>query len=324
MKGTAPGGPAEARSEADPPRRLPEWASWSLKLLAAAACIAFVARKVPWSQVGPALSYCRYEYVALATAVQFAMAFANAARWKFLARTPGLGLAKYLYFVLLGNFFNLFVPGSVAAEAVKVVAFGRKYGGTQENIGIALLSKTAGMLVQAGLGGIGLVLYAHALAERGVFAKARLEGRALALVAAAAAAAILAVWVFRHSLRAQIWFRTMVSIARDRRLAAGALFWSALIQVGASAGVYFLFLSLWPATPFWQVVLFTTLAMAALSLPFGFGGVGVREYLNLVLFTDLGGIPPQITFAVTVIGYVPMLIVAFSGGAWMAFRKVRG
>lgn len=317
--GAAP--PASTASTAK--RRLPAPLTWALKLLIAAACVAFVAHKVPWKQVGPALAQCRYGFIVLAVALQFAAAAANAARWKLLARTPGLGLPKYLYFVLLGNFSNLFLPSYVAAEAVKVVAFGRKYGGTQENIGIALLSRSMGMLVQAAMGGVGLALYARDLARRGVFAKAEINGRTLLLIGAALALGAAIAWAFRRKLKAQVWLRTVVDIARDRRLVAGTLFWTLLIQLLAAVSAYCLFLSLWPDTRFWQVVLFTTLILAALSLPFGFGGMGVREYLNLLLFTDVGGIPAHITFAVNIVGYAPMLAVALSGGAWMAYRKIK-
>jgi uncharacterized membrane protein YbhN (UPF0104 family) len=304
-------------------RRVPASVSWALKILVAAACAYFVVRKVPWREVGPALGQCRYGYIALSVALQYAVAACNAFRWKILARNPGLPLRKYLHFVLLGQFFNLFLPTYVAAEAVKVIAFGRKYGGTQENIGIALLSKTAGMLIQMLMGAVGLALYAKELRERGVFAKAHLDGRTLVLALAALALAGAGVWWFRHSLKAQTWFRTILSISKDRKLVAQALFWTALIQFLAAASSYCLFLSLWPETHFWQVVLFTTLILAALSLPFGFGGVGVREYLNLLLFTDVGGIPAHITFAVNIVGYIPVFTVALTGGAWMLFRKLR-
>lgn len=305
--------------------RLPKPVAWALKGLVAAACVYLVVRKVPWASVGPSLRQCDYTYIALSVVLTFAVAGANAMRWKLLLRQPDLALHKYLYFVLLGQFFNLFLPTYVAAEAVKVVAFGRKYGGTQVNIGIALITKLTGMAIQLLMGGVGLALYAGELGERGLFGRVRPGPGMLSLAALTAAglAAAAAVWWFRHSLKAQTWFRTILDIARDRKLVAQTVFWTALIQIMAAACSYCLFMSLWPDTRFWEVVLFTTLILAALSLPFGFGGVGVREYLNLLLFTDVGGIPAHITFAVNIVGYIPLLASALSGGLWMAFRRAR-
>jgi hypothetical protein len=52
--------------------------------------------------------------------------------------------------------------------------------------------------------------------------------------------------------------------------------------------------------------------------------VGLREYLNLLFFSDIAGIPKDIIFALSILGYVPTLFMAFTGWAWMLFRRVRG
>lgn len=303
--------------------RFPKPLLWILKILVAAACVAFVIRKVPWQSVGPTLRQCDYAFILFSFLLQYAAAVANAFRWKALLRQPGLALHKFLYFVLLGQFFNLFLPSFVAGEALKVIAFGRKYGGVQENIGIALLSKFTGMLVQLSIGGVGLFLYWKEVREGGLFDRLHLEYPLLLASGVGAAALAGAVWWFRRSLKAQTWVRTIVAISRDRKLLARTVFWTALIQFLAAASSYCLFLSLYPEARFWHIALFTTIILAVLSLPFGFGGVGVREYMNLLLFTDVGGIPAQITFAVGILGYIPVVGIALTGGAWMAFRKLK-
>ncbi len=144
----------------DGKRRIPKPLAWALKGLVAVACLYMVFHKVPWIDVGPALRRCDPAYVLLSILITFAVVIANALRWKALFRRPDMPLRKFLYFVFLGQFFNLFLPTYVAAEALKVLAFGRKYGSTQENIGIALLTKTTGMAIQLLMGGVGLLLYA--------------------------------------------------------------------------------------------------------------------------------------------------------------------
>lgn len=307
----------------DGKRRIPKPLAWVLKGLVAAACLYMVFQKVPWSDVGPALRRCNFTYVLLSILITYAVVVANALRWKALFRRPDMPLRKFLYFVFLGQFFNLFLPTSVAAEALKVLAFGRKYGSTQENIGIALLTKTTGMAIQLLMGGIGLLLYAGELGDRGLFGRIRPGTASILGLSAAILVGGAAVWWFRHSLKAQTWFRTILEISRDRRLVASTVFWTALIQLLAASSSYCLFLSLWPDTRFWEVVLFTTIILGALTLPLGFGGVGVREYLNLLMFTDVGGIPAHVTFAVSMVGYIPILCIALTGGAWMLFRKFK-
>jgi hypothetical protein len=124
--------------------------AWKTPLKAAVALAAayLVYRKVPFASVGPAMARCRPEFLVLVVLMNYATSVAQAWRWKLFLRDSDLPLHKFLYFIFMGLFVNLFLPTSLAADAVKVVAFGRKYGDTQRNIGITLLAKAQGMLVQ--------------------------------------------------------------------------------------------------------------------------------------------------------------------------------
>lgn len=288
----------------------------------AAAYLAF--RKVPFASVGPAILECRLEFLALVLALQLATLSAQAVRWKLFLRGSGLRLRKFLYFVFLGQFFSLFMPSALASDALKVAAFGRKYGGIQENIGIALLSKLEGMLIQLAFGAIGLVLYADELASKGAFAHLHPDGLAIAIGALAVAVLAAVAWTTRKRWPAQTWPRTMWELARDRKLLLQTFFLSFSIQLLSAWSLYFLFLSVYPAARFWEIVLLITVVQAVLLIPFAFGGVGVREYLNLLLFTGIAGIPADTVLAASLLGYVPMVLMALMGGAWMAFRRWSG
>ena len=292
-----------------------------LKAVVAISALYLVFRKVPFASVGPALANCRLDLLALVLALQIATVVAQAVRWKMLLRGSGLPLQKFLYFVFMGQFLSLFVPSALASDAMKVVAFGRKYGGTQENIGIALLSKLEGMLVQLIFGAIGIALYADELTAKGAFAHLHLNGKLPALSAAAAGVAALLAWVFRKRWLGQTWLRTIWTLAQDRKLLWQTFSLSFTIQSLSAFGLYFLMLSVQPGVRFWEIVLLTTVTQAVLLLPFAFGGVGVREYLNLLLFTDIAGIPANTVLAASLLGYVPWLCMALIGGAWMAYRK---
>ncbi len=295
-----------------------------LKAALAIAAAYLVFRKVPFASVGPAILHCRLEFLALVIAMQVGTSFAQAVRWKMFLRGSGLPLRKFLYFVFLGQFFTLFMPSALASDAVKVAAFGRKYGGTQENFGIALLSKLEGMLIQLAFGAIGLFLYADELAAKGAFARLHVDGRTIALGTLAVAAVGGVAWATRKRWPAQIWLRTMWELARDRKLLWQTFSLSFAIQFLSALSLYFLFLSVYPAARFWEIVLLTTATQAVLLLPFAFGGVGVREYLNLLMLTGIAGIPANTVLAASLLGYVPMVLMALIGGAWMAFRTWSG
>ncbi|MDB5049028.1 MAG: hypothetical protein JWO30_2099 [Fibrobacteres bacterium] len=295
-----------------------------LKAVVAIAAALLVYHKVPFASVGPAVAKCRLEFLVLVLVLQLGTVLAQAIRWKTFLRGSDLPLRKFLYFVFLGLFFSLFMPSALASDAVKVFAFGRKYGGTQENIGIALLSKLEGMLVQLAFGAIGLALYADELAAKGAFARLHLDGRAPAIGALALAAVAISAWFFRKRWPAQTWLRTMWDLARDRKLLWQTFSLSFAIQSLSALSLYFLMLSLYPPARLWEIVLLSTAAQAVLLLPFAFGGVGVREFLNLLLFTDIAGIPADTVLAASLLGYVPWVLMALIGGTWMAFRKWSG
>lgn len=302
---------------------VPKPVSWLLKASIAVACIFLVIHKVPWKTVYPTLGKCNFWFILLSIALQYAVALTSAIRWKILLQHTELSLKKFLYFVFLGQFFNLFLPTYIAAEAIKVYAFGKKYGGTQENVGISLLTKFSGMIVQIFMGGFGLLLFAKKLKEHDLFSHIKLSTLAFSVGVPFIILALLLFWYWRDKIKTQAWYQTILSILKNRKLFYQNLLLTTLIQFLAAASSYFLFLSLWPDTHFWEVVLFTTIILGMLSLPFGFGGVGVREYLNLLLFTDVGGIPSHVTFAVNIVGYIPVFTIALTGGLWMTIRKLK-
>jgi uncharacterized membrane protein YbhN (UPF0104 family) len=98
---------------------------------------------------------------------------------------------------------------------------------------------------------------------------------------------------------------------------------SVLIQVVTIFAMWLLFKSLIPEVRLWQVVLFPGIIQMILLLPISFGGMGVREYLNILFYSDIAGLPRDTVFAVSLLGYVPTLSLALWGWGWMMFRRVR-
>lgn len=297
----------------------------ALKWLLAAAAVYVVFRKISVPGILPALqSADPWPLLGSLAAITIA-SILNAYRWKILLKAPNLGVIKYLYFVFVGHFFNLFMPSSVASEAVKVVAFGRRYGNLQQNIGITLVARGMGMLAQAAIGAAALFLYFGELRESGLFE--RLFDRRvtpwipIGALGAGIIAGLAAVFLLRRRLARQKWVQAMLEAARDRNRMAKTAVLTAGIQILSALSGYCLFLSVFDDAPFGKVVLFILIIQVILMIPFSMGGVGVREYLALLLFSDLGGMPRESVFAANLLGYVPLIILAMAGGAWILFRR---
>jgi uncharacterized membrane protein YbhN (UPF0104 family) len=294
-----------------------------LKLILTFAALYLIAGKIDFKSLLPLLRQCNWAYLAGSVLAQVGTSLLVAWRWRLLWGLQGLPLRKYLYFVYLGYFFNSFLPSSAGSEAIRVLAFGRKYGAVQESIGVNLVARGLGFVLQMILAFGSLWYYRHELRAMGLFERFSINGATLSLAAAAGAALLFAVYHFRGRLKTQKWVGEMDRIRKDKRLVAEAMVITALIQVVTILGLWLLFRSLYPQVKLWQIVLFPAIIQLILMLPISFGGVGLREYLNLLFFSDIAGIPRDTTFAVSILGYVPILFMALVGWSWMMFRRLR-
>lgn len=298
------------------------WLS-ALKIVLTLASLYLIARRVDFRSLWPILERCRSGYLAGCIAALVASSFLTAYRWRLLWNLRDLPLRKYLYFVYLGYFFSAFLPSAASSEAIRVVAFGRKYGAVHQNIGVNLLARGMGFVVQVAIGLPSLWAYRSELLASGLFARMVLNQAALWAAGLAAAAALVLVLAFRARLARQGWLMEIRRVLRDPKLWAGAMGVTVLIQVVTIFAMWLLFKSLIPEVRLWQVVLFPGIIQMILLLPISFGGMGVREYLNILFYSDIAGLPRDTVFAVSILGYVPTLSLALWGWGWMMYRRVR-
>lgn len=290
---------------------------WALTLFAAV----MIARKIEFRAILPLLGQCRLGYLFLSVAAMVAGSLLATWRWKILWNRPELAFRKYLFFVYMGYFFSSFLPSAAVSEAIRVLAFGRKYGDMQQNIGVNLFARGIGIAIQFGLAAVSLIYFREDLRRLDFFRALKVDTRALAAAAALLMAAVGLVYVFRAKLARQPWLAEMLRLLGNPGQVFVATLISFLIQLASILSTWFIFLSVYPAVKLWQIMFFPAIIQVILILPISFGGMGVREYLNLLFFSDIAGIPKDTTFAVSILGYVPVFALALAGGAWMAFRK---
>lgn len=296
----------------------------ALKWLVAAVAIYIVANRVSMPGIWPAVKAADPLPLFACLVLVLLVSVLNAYRWKVLLRAPDLGLMKYLYFVFVGHFCNLFMPSSLASEAVKVIAFGRRYGNLQQNVGLTLVARGMGMLGQLLIGAMALALYFRELRDLDLFSRLSINWLWPAIGALGLATVGVLAFLYRRKLAAQEWVRTVARISRDGNLLAKTAALTAIIQVLSALSGYCLYLSVFPDAPFGKVVLFILIIQAILMIPFSMGGVGVREYLVILFFSDLGGMPPDAAMAANLLGYIPLIILAAAGGVWILFRRHEG
>jgi uncharacterized membrane protein YbhN (UPF0104 family) len=292
-----------------------------LKWLLAAVAVFYVFRKIDVASVWPVMLSANPWPLLACLTLLIAVSVLNAVRWKILLKAPDLGLMKYMYFVFVGHFFNLFMPSSAAAEALKVIAFGRRYGNLQRNIGITLVARSMGLVTQFGIGAVSTALYFRELRERGMFARISAPWTLIAVAMVSIACIALAAFRFRATLSKQGWIKAIVEVLGQRELLIRTALLTIAIQVLSALSGYCLYWSVFPHAPIGKVVFFILIIQAILMLPFSLGGVGIREYLVILFFSDLGGMPRETAMAANLLGYVPLVLMAGAGGLWILFRR---
>lgn len=293
----------------------------TVKLLGTGLFIVLIARKVDLSALLPVIRQCRWEWFFASLFLQYGAAGLNALRWRMLWPLPGLPLHKYLYFVFLGYFFNAFLPSAALSDAVRVLAFGRKYGNIQENIGVNLLARAMGACAQLLVAGVIALIYFKEWKDLRLPVQLQWNSGAVLLLVLVVATAVAA-WFTRSKWRRWRWTQVIFAVLGNKSLAMRTFLLSLFLQVVLAGGIFTLYYSLYPETRFWHMALFPLLIQIGLLIPLTVGGIGMREYLSLVFFSDVAGMPADVVLGVSLLGYIPFLLMAFTGGGWMLFRQI--
>lgn len=296
----------------------------ALKIAVTGLAVWLIARKVDFAVLWPVLERAQFGWVLLAVATYYGVAVLNGMRWQALMAIPGVGLRKYLYYVLVGIFLSLFLPSAALAEGARTYAFGRRYGEIQRNFAAALFARAAGLVVQIVVVAATITLSWRAVVE--LLASNHLTfdpGWTAASLAAAGGLAAVTAWWFRD--RVGSFVSDFIGFAlRDRRRLLRVLLHSLGIQFGVMLGTWALFRAVGAELALWHVALIPNLIAILLLVPMSLGGIGVREYLNILFFGGLAGVAPETTLAASLLVYAYLLPLAATGGAWMLYRRLQG
>jgi uncharacterized membrane protein YbhN (UPF0104 family) len=296
-------------------------AKFLLKLAVSLGLVLYLARTISWKQVGETLLHCRLEWIALGYLQGLGILYLQAWRWKALLRIPGLPVSKYLHFIFVGIFYRIILPGSLSADMLKVVLFGKKYNKPLHESGVVFFSQFLGMIFQWMVGAIGLFYFGAPLL-RGM-EQAQLSWRKLALMAGALLVVALAVpFIPAFRAFAARMFASMKTALRTPGV-FGQVAWLTLgIQVLMIGSSFCIFWGVGVKIPLLFLCFQMALANSLVALPISINGIGVVEYLNIFLLQNTLGTPPARIIAVSVASYSLLVVNALIGGSWILFRNI--
>jgi glycosyltransferase 2 family protein len=303
-----------------PSRPTRAWLAFAIKLAAGSALVVFLLWHYDLRSAFRLIQRERPILFLATMALYVAGQAMSAFRWQLLARLNGLsgGYSEYLAYYFIGMFTNLFVPGLVGGDALRVLYLGRR----QQRVGQALASVMADR-------GIGLLtLFWVAAAAALCTTRVRLPPSVLR---ATLAVGVVSLFAF---LAAPLLAKRLLGIKRLNRLLAPvipylcrpialtpAIAISALLQLSLAACQYLLAVGLGLDIALATFVLIVPIANVIASLPLTINGLGMREASYLVLL-GMAGVSKEQAIALGLLYFAATLAGGFTGVVAFIFTPI--
>ncbi|MBR3670859.1 MAG: flippase-like domain-containing protein [Fibrobacter sp.] len=290
-----------------------------LKVAISVGGLAYIFWKVPFAEVCGHWTAQALPWILLILfCTVFSMAI-QANRWRGLLLEEGkkIKFRTFYAYIALGYFFNNLLPSGFGGDAVKTIAFGKRFGNIANSVAAVAISRVMGLLAMF------LCFFATL-----PFVVARYDIPTI-YTGAVSAVALVSVLVIvgglfsdkiklPAKLTAKVPFllklQDAFSIYRGYKkafLLSGLD--SIWLQISSIAIHYAYFQAVGVPVDLATITVFMTITITVSMLPISINGIGIREGVNVSLFTGLLGIPADIVLAAALIGYIPMLFQAAQG-----------
>ena len=261
-------------------------------------------------------------------------------RWQLLLRIQGIRLSwlRAGAIVMIGLFFNQFLPGGVGGDAMRLyfvfkLAPGRKIGATPS----VAMDRVLGLLTLLFLAGMSLSLRFNALTSSS--SSLHIVYLALALLGASFVFVVLLFWLASAGLLSELPkvtpFRKVIiesgEALRRYRTHLVTMAFAFLITVAAHLAYYTsyycagesLHASAGHAASLADILSIMPLVDTIVSVPISLGGVGVRETLFQELLGNLSHVPPALAAFTGSLGFMNQAAWGLVGAAiFLASQKI--
>ncbi len=270
-----------------------------LRLILTAAMLAWIIRGVDTQQIGGVLARANPAWLALGAGVNLLSVVLAAWRWQRVL--AGLGVLKRLpqvtRLVLVGTFFNMFLPSSVGGDVMKMVLIAPDTARREVAVSSVLMDRVIGLAVTIGVGLVAVLLLPRVWAEPAVIAT---------LALAVVVFCVGMVTIFNRGLidlagriaPRRIWERagplllrlheSLMVIGRSPRILLETAGISVLRQVAICLSVYFAGLGFGLGLPPLAYFATVPIAVAITALPVAINGLGLQDNALIFLLAGVG------------------------------------
>ena len=272
-----------------------------LKLAVSVAAIWWVLSRISFKEVLIVFSTANYWYLLLAFLFIFISNLLSGFRQNLSFRSIGAHISPVLNLKLfwLGMFYNLFLPGGIGGDGMKVYLVNKyRQNGVKKNIGAMLVNRVAG-LVAIGFLTIGLYFLS------GDTFKIGWPG-----------------WLCIPALYAFYYFVLKYFLKSFVPIHAGLFGWSMLLQIMqliSAMMILYAFNQFTDTSKYLFLFFFSSIATA---LPITIGGVGPREIVFL-LGAKFLHLDTELSIALSLMFYSLSAVVSLGGIYWLFFPPFR-
>ena len=272
-----------------------------LKLGISVAAIWWVMSQISFKEVLKVYSTSNLFYLTGAL-IFFGLSFVlSAFRQNLSFRNTGANLSQQLNIKLfwLGMFYNLFLPGGIGGDGIKVYLVNKyRKNGLKKNIGTMLVNRMAGLVA---VGMITVVLY-------------YLSGLHIVFGSAAWIAIPLIYGLYIFVLK--YFFKSFLKIH------AGLFWWSLALQMMQFIGALFILFSFHQTTDVFDYLFLFFVSAIATAIPITIGGFGAREIVFL-LSAKVLLLNNELCIALSLMSFLLSAIISLGGVYWVFFPPFR-
>jgi len=272
-----------------------------LKLAVSVAAIWWVLSRISFKEVLIVFSTANRWYLLAAILCIVMSSVLSAFRQNLSFRSIGAKISPLLNLKLfwLGMFYNLFLPGGIGGDGVKVYLVNKyRQNGVKKNIGAMLVNRVSGLVA---IGIITIVLYYLSGDEFKIGWPGWLS--------------IPALYLF-YFLVLKYFLKSFVPIH------AGLFGWSMLLQIMQLISALLILYSFYQFTDISEYLFLFFFSAIATALPITIGGIGARELVFLIgaRFLHLNN---EISVALSLMFYLLSALVSAGGMYWVIFPPFR-
>lgn len=299
----------------------------TIKLVVTALGLGYIFYKVP---LGDALSHwtsAALPWLLLIFALTVVLMAIQANRWRGLLLDEGkkIPFKTFYSYIALGYFFNNLLPSGFGGDAVKTIAFGKRYGNTANSVAAIVISRVMGLLA---------MFLSFFVALPFVAAKYDIPTAYTATVSVVALIAVLVIFGGLFSDKIKLPAKLSVKVPFLVKLQDAFSIYRSHKKAFLLSGLDSIWLQVVTIIIHWAylkamgvdvdiavITVFTTIMVTFTMLPISINGVGIRENVQVSLYTGLLGIPADVVLASTLFSYLPLLFQAAQGAVAFAMLK---